>query len=187
MRWKEAVSLALTPTTFSAAVAISLSRGSGVTLGEASIAFTLLVLAPMPPVLAVVRSGAFDVFVSERWLRTPLLLLAAASYGVGFLAFKLWGVEELEFAFLAYALVTLGMAVVNALHTKGSVHVAGVVGPSIILLLLGRAAGLALLALSPLVGLARLRLKAHTPSQILTGAAVALPLTPAAYLMAQAV
>ncbi len=181
MSWAKAASLALSPTTFSAVVVAALSVRLGFSPAEASAAFAFLVLGPVAPVLAVARSGAVDIFVSDRAMRTPLLILAVLSYVAGFLYFRRLGLREAEFAFLAYALVTSGMTVVNELYTKGSIHVAGVVGPGLTLLLLGDWIGAAVLASAPAIGWIRLRMGAHSLSQVLTGALVALTLTPAAY------
>ncbi|MDK2465108.1 MAG: hypothetical protein QI223_10100 [Candidatus Korarchaeota archaeon] len=181
MTWDEAVSLALSPTTFSAIVVAALSLRLELPPTEVAAAFAFLVLGPVVPVLALARFGAADIFVSDRATRTPLLILAVASYAAGFLYFQHLGVREVEFAFLAYALVTSGMTLVNELHTKGSIHVAGVVGPGLTLLLLGDWVGAAVLAAAPAVGWVRLRMGAHSPSQVLIGALAALVLTPAAY------
>ena len=181
MGWDRTASLALSPTTFSAVVVASLSLRLGLSPAEIAAASAFLVLGPVIPVLAAARSGAVDIFVSDRAMRTPLLLLAVVSYAAGFLYFRRLDLTEVEFAFLAYALVTSGMALVNELHTKGSIHVAGVVGPGLTLLLLGDWAGAAVLAAAPAVAWIRLRVGAHSPSQVLIGAAVALTLTPAAY------
>ncbi len=180
MRWEEAASLVLSPTTFSALVAAGLCLRLGLGPAPSAAAFLLMVVLPLAPVLLAAGSGYTDIFVSDRGARTPLLALAAASHLAGFALFRLLGVRELEFVFLSYSLVTAGMAAVNALHTKGSIHVAGAVGPGIALLMLGFWEGAALLASAPLVALVRVRLGAHSGHQILVGALVALLLTPAA-------
>jgi len=137
-------------------------------------------------VLAAAKAGATDLFVSDRGIRTPLMTAAAASYLAGYAYFRRADTWPLEVTFLAYATVTAGLTAINALHTKGSVHVAGAVGPGLTLLMLGETVGLFLLAISPVVAWVRLSGGAHDKGQVLIGGLTAATLTPAAFFLSLA-
>jgi len=186
MDWHEVAAALLSPTTFSAVVAISLARALDLGLRDASFLALFLVVVPLAPVLTAAKAGITDLFVSDRGVRTPLLTAAVASYLAGYAYFRRIDMWPLEFTFLAYATVTAGLVVINALHTKGSIHVAGAVGPGLTLLMLGEAVGLFLLAISPIVAWVRLSGGAHDRGQVLIGGLTAATLTPAAFFLSLA-
>ena len=113
-----------------------------------------------------------DFFVSEREQRTTPLLGAIVSYLVGGLV--LWAlkapgvVTALMFCYVGNTLVML----LITRRWKVSVHASGLAGPATVLILtLGMWAGIFFALLLP-VGWARVRLRAHTPTQVVVGALV---------------
>ena len=141
------------------------------------VAVLSIVLGPVLPVIMLAAMKKTDLNVSDQTQRTPLLMFAILSYLVGFFFFHIRGFWAMKFVALSYGAVTAGVAVVNAFYTKGSIHMAGIVGPSMILMLLGLKEGAFLLLLSPFVAWIRLRVKAHDRFQIIIGSITAAILT----------
>jgi len=147
------------------------------------VAILSIVLGPVLPVVVLAAMKKTDLNVSDQTQRTPLLVLAILSYFIGFVFFHIREFWAMKFVALSYGVVTAGIAAVNAFYTKGSIHMAGIMGPSTILMLLGLREGVLLLLLSPLVALIRLKVKAHDRSQIVIGGMTTVALTLLAYFV----
>ena len=113
-----------------------------------------------------------DFFVSEKAERTKPFAGAIASYLVGSLVlFSLNAPAIITALMLCYAGNSLAMLLITR-RWKISVHASGIAGPTTALIVsLGTWASIFFALLIP-VGWARIRLKAHTPTQILAGALV---------------
>ena len=113
-----------------------------------------------------------DFFVSKKAERTKPFVGAIASYLVGsFVLFSLNAPAIVTALMLCYAGNSLTMLLITQ-RWKISVHASGIAGPATALTgNLGAWASLFFSLLIP-VGWARMRLKAHTPTQILAGALV---------------
>jgi len=113
-----------------------------------------------------------DFFVSEKRERTKPFAGAIASYLAG--SFALWSVGAptiVTALMLCYAGNTLVLMLITRVW-KISVHASGIAGPATALTMsLGAWASIFFALLVP-VGWARIRLGAHTPTQMLAGALV---------------
>lgn len=176
------LAIALSPTTVSVVTVLSVLGGHNNTIDWIA-AILSLVVGPVLPVILLAALRKTDLSVTDQAQRTPLLMLAVLNYFLGFYFFHLRGNRNMEFVTLSYGIVTVGVAAINAFYTKGSVHMAGIAGPSTLLILLGMKEGVFLLFLIPLVAWVRLKTKAHTGHQIIVGGFVAVILTILAYLI----
>ena len=118
-----------------------------------------------------------DMYASDRKTRTLPFLASVASYLVGYAVLFLMKAPPLiTVLMLCYAVNTVVMTMIT-LVWKISIHASGVAGPSCAF---GRAFGpvgyLFLLLVIP-VGWARVTLKAHSPVQVIAGAALSFLLT----------
>ncbi len=99
----------------------------------------------------------------------------------GFIAFYFFGTVTLAFCHAPALLVatmagyTANAVIVGAIthHWKISTHAIGITAPLVVLWILYKPAPLPFFLLIPLVGWARLYLKAHTPAQVIAGTALA--------------
>jgi membrane-associated phospholipid phosphatase len=176
------LAIALSPTTVSVVTILAVLRGYN-NVVDWIIAILSVVVGPVLPVISLAALRKTDLNVTDQAQRTPLLMLAVLSYFLGFSFFHLRGIRNMEFVTLSYSIVTVGVAAINAFYTKGSVHMAGIAGPSTLLILLGKKEGIFLLLLIPLVAWIRLKVRAHTEHQIIVGGFVAVILTILAYLI----
>lgn len=131
-----------------------------------------IVIFPMLFVIyAGVRSGRFtDASISIREQRSSLYTLAAFLL-VLLLAILIFGQAPLILiACLSSAILsTLTGFAINQRFTKLSLHSIGMAGSTTVLLVVVPMLGLAMTIFALLVGWARIRLKHHTPLQILIG------------------
>lgn len=130
-------------------------------------------MIPLVMMLQLTKSGVISDFnVSERKQRTRPFLGAAASYFAGGGVLLLMRAPTIITALmLCYAGNTIIMLLIT-LRWKISIHASGVAGPTTALVYsLGVFAAVFYILLIP-VGWARMRLRAHTPWQILAGASV---------------
>jgi len=118
-----------------------------------------------------------DFYVSEKEERAKPFAGAISSYLVGSLALLLLRAPTIITALmLSYAGNTLVMMLIT-LRWKISIHASGITGPATALIYgLGTWASIFFVLLVP-VGWARIRLKAHTPTQMLAGALVTIAAT----------
>lgn len=178
-RLATAVSLALAPQLYGgfASCLVWLHKAVGGAEALASLLLSQTVL-PVAWVLADAARGKVDIFVTDRSARLKYYALTLASYalGVAWAVARGWGVYLPLYA--AYAAVVTALAVVNELaRWKISAHAAGIASPTTVLALLASPwCALLYLLLIP-VAWARLELKAHTPGQLVAGAAVGVMMT----------
>ena len=173
-------------------------RHFGATWGQAALTFgvslTFFCLVPLLYIAGLIRSGRVSSLeVRDRAQRTGPLVVSIASYAVG--AALLWWVVEgparvpiLTFA-ACFPVNTVGLLLINA-RFKISLHMSSLAGFVGILLFVALTVwrglppdlelGLTLATAGPLVILlpmlmwARVRVGAHTPAQVLAGAAFGL-------------
>ena len=112
----------------------------------------------------------------QRWASFVLMLI---SYPIGFAVLRLIGAPAVfEAITVTYTLVTIGLIVFNlVLRYKASGHAAGVAGPAAAMVYLYGLVATPLLALIPLVTIARVLAKGHDVWQSLVGAGLSLSLT----------
>jgi membrane-associated phospholipid phosphatase len=142
------------------------------------ISLTFGTVVPLSIIYLLSKRGLIsDFFVSEKEERARPFAGAVLSYLVGSLLFWLLGAPSIVTALmLCYAGNTILMMLIT-LRWKISVHASGIAGPTTALIEnLGAWASILILLLIP-VGWARMRLKAHTPAQILAGGFVTIAAT----------
>ncbi|MEJ2890387.1 hypothetical protein [Actinomycetospora aeridis] len=132
-----------------------------------------------------VRSGRYtDHHLREREQRAVPLGLAAASVALGVVVLLVAGAPRAISALQIAVLVTVAVATAITLVWKVSFHTAVVAAAAAVLTLLGGGWwALSWLAV-PLVGWARLVLRAHTAAQVLAGLVVGAGVTTAVLLLA---
>jgi hypothetical protein len=142
----------------------------------AALAFATVVPLVLVVVLAVSRVLP-DVFATTLDSRRWAFVGAAGAYFAGWAALEALRTPGIiAYLMLAYGvntLVFLGMSV----RWKPSVHASGVTGPATWLTLAVGAWGLVFFVVLIPVAWARLRLRAHTPTELVAGAALAVGLT----------
>jgi membrane-associated phospholipid phosphatase len=142
------------------------------------ISLTFGTFIPLLIIYLLSRRGLIsDFFVSEREERAKPFTGAIASYLVGSLALLLVGAPIIVTALmLCYAGNTLVMMLITRVW-KISVHASGIAGPTTALIIsLGTWASVFFALLLP-VGWARMKLGAHTPTQMVAGALVTIVIT----------
>lgn len=135
------------------------------------ICVTFGTLAPLAVIYQLSERGLIsDFYVTEREERAKPFAGAISSYLVGSLALlSLRAPTIVTGLMLCYAVNTLIM-MLTTLRWKISVHASGIAGPTTTLMYgLGLWAAIFFALLLP-VGWARIKLKAHTPAQVLAGA-----------------
>ena len=150
---------------------------------NASPSFVCVVLTfgtfvPLLIIILLSKHGVVsDVFVTEREERAKPFAGAVISYLVGSLV--LWSLNAPKLVtalMLCYAVNTIVMMLITR-RWKISVHASGIAGPTTVLIAAVGAWASILFALLIPVGWARIRLKAHTPMQLLAGALVTIAAT----------
>ncbi len=122
-------------------------------------------------IYAGVRSGRFsDASISVREQRSSLYILAAFLF-VLLLAILVFGKAPLILiaCLISAILATVTAFAINQRFTKLSLHSIGMAGCATVLLLVAPLWGIVMAISAVLVGWARIRLKHHTPLQILIG------------------
>jgi hypothetical protein len=114
-----------------------------------------------------------DLDVSNRHKRTPLLVIALASYAGGALIFALTNTKILVLLALGCYIVSFIVMIVN-LFWKVSIHCAGVTGPIFALIFVFGKNVLPLSLIIVLLCWSRVKLKNHTFSQTVIGTLVSL-------------
>ncbi len=135
-----------------------------------------LVFAPAAPLLYLIRQvhrrAVTDRHVPRREQRPPVLIASGIFMGIGVALLAALGAPPALSATLGAAVIALGVALAVTLVWKISLHVGIVAGAVVALVQL---IGPPMLALAPLVvaiAWARVHLRAHTPAQVLAGAAI---------------
>ncbi|WXG43458.1 MAG: hypothetical protein WED04_05375 [Promethearchaeati archaeon SRVP18_Atabeyarchaeia-1] len=141
-----------------------------------------LSVLPIAPVLYYASKGVVDIDVSDRSMRPKLFGMAILGYSLGVVFFFFLQSLSLMVLSIAYVCVTSSVALVS-FFWKISVHTTGIAGPVTgLTYVFGWIAALLYLLLLP-VAWARLRLKAHSLSQVVGGAVAAVLVTFIVYLL----
>jgi membrane-associated phospholipid phosphatase len=141
-----------------------------------------LCVAPFVPVLYSTMTGRTDLDVSDATKRAPLYGLGLIGYAIGMAAFLTFSNRLMFVMALAYLCVGLAMCLIT-LVWKISAHTAGIAGPTTALVFVFGAWIVPLYALSIFMVWARVKLRAHTPSQAVAGLIVATVITSIVYLL----
>ncbi len=135
-----------------------------------------LSILPIAPVVYFATKGTIDLDVSDRSKRPKYFAMSLFGYCLGVIAFDLLYATSLMVLSIAYVCVTFSIAVIS-FFWKISVHASGIAGPVTgLTYVFGWIAALMYLLLLP-IGWARLKLKAHTVSQLIAGVTVAVLVT----------
>ena len=144
------------------------------TLNFPAILTTVLLFGTIGPLILVYllsRRGIIpDYYASERETRTVPFFGAALSYLLGALILSsLTAPFIITALMLCYGVNTFIMMIIN-LKWKISIHASGITGPATFLFYSFGLIAIPFFLLVLPVGWARLRLRAHTPAQVLAGA-----------------
>ena len=145
-------------------------------LSSAAIGILTLCVAPFVPVAYSARSGRTDLDVSDVKKRAPLYGVGLVGYALGTAAFYAFNNRLMFLMGLAYLCVGSAMFLITLLW-KISAHTAGIAGPTTALVLVFGAWIVPLYALSILMVWSRVKLRAHTLSQAISGMIVAITMT----------
>ena len=129
-------------------------------------------LLPVITVLIDTMRGRTDLYVSRVGERPKYFVAAVIAYLGSSIIMYILNYRYLAGLSLAYAVNTTAYLIISLTGFKASVHVGGVIGPITYLILTLNPLYSILYVLTPIVAWARLKLKAHTPSQLLIGAIV---------------
>lgn len=142
-------------------------------------ALVFLCLIPLASLFFYIPGGVRDWARVIRRQRIASFVLMMLSYPMGFVVLRLAGAPHIyEAIAVTYPSVTLGLILFNlVLRYKASGHAAGVAGPVGALLYLYGLVAAPLLALIPLVAIARFLAKGHSIWQGVVGAAMSLAFT----------
>lgn len=193
MSWEakaaEVFSRTFTPFAVAAIISITFSWFSPVGIGpmmnpvsSALVGILTLCVAPFVPVLYSAMTGRTDLDVSDGAKRAPLYGLGLIGYGIGITAFFVLGNRLMFVMSVAYLCVGLAMCM-TTLAWKISAHTAGIAGPTTALVFVFGTWVVPLYALSIFMVWARVKLRAHTPSQAVAGLIVAITVTFVVYLL----
>jgi membrane-associated phospholipid phosphatase len=147
---------------------------TGFTLAQ-SVFWTLLpvfiVNVPMALLLFWgVRSGRYtDASVSVREQRTSIYAVGGICLVISLLVLVFGGGPPIVTACLVSAVLATVIGYLVNRYTKLSLHSAALAGCTIVLIVTAPLIGIVMALFTPLVGWARIRLKHHTPLQILIG------------------
>ena len=151
------------------------------TLNFPAILTTVLLFGTIGPLILVYllsRRGIIpDYYASERETRTVPFFGAALSYLLGALILSsLTAPLIITALMLCYGVNTFIMMIIN-LKWKISIHASGITGPATFLFYSFGLIAIPFFLLVLPVGWARLRLRAHTPAQVLAGALLTIAIT----------
>jgi len=185
----ETFSRTFTPFAVGAIISIAFSWFSPIGIGplmnslsSALLGILALCVAPFVPVLYSTMSGRTDLDVSDATKRAPLYGLGLIGYAIGIAAFLVLSNRLMFVMSLAYLCVGLAMCLIT-LAWKISAHTAGVAGPTTALVFVFGIWMVPLYALSIFMVWARVKLRAHTPSQAVAGLIVAIMITSVVYFL----
>jgi membrane-associated phospholipid phosphatase len=151
-------------------------------LSSTLVGILTLCVVPFVPVLYSTMTGRIDLDVSDATKRAPLYGLGLIGYAIGIAAFLALNNRLMFVMSLAYLCVSLAMCLVT-LTWKISAHTAGIAGPTTAPVFVFGAWIVPLYALSIFMVWARVKLRAHTPSQAVAGLIVATVITRIVYLL----
>ncbi|MHA1238024.1 MAG: hypothetical protein ACTSSJ_02040 [Candidatus Odinarchaeia archaeon] len=166
----ELLSIIISPTLTAAATSVILSDPTHILL---SISLGILFNSLLPTSLLIYESykGVTSVYVPEKLMRPRYLGFAAFWYSVGFTIFWILGFNGLQALASAYFIVSI-LCCLTSYKFKISIHSAGVSCPATVLTEAVGIIGCVMYILLLPVTWSRIKLKAHTPLQIVVGVAV---------------
>lgn len=143
------------------------------------LALAFLCLIPLASLFFYIPGGVRDWARVIKRQRIASFVLMMVSYPLGYLILKLTGAPAIyEAIAVTYTLVTLGLILLNmVLRYKASGHAAGVAGPVAAMVYLYGLVATPLIALIPLVAIARVLAKGHDVWQSVAGAALSFSIT----------
>jgi len=135
-----------------------------------------LSVLPVAPIAYYASKGIIDRDITDRKKRPRFFAMSLIGYSLGAVTFGLLNATSMMVLSLAYIFVTLSVALIS-LFWKVSVHTTGIAGPVTgLTYVFGWVVTPLYLLLLP-VGWARLKLRAHTPAQLVVGVIVAFLVT----------
>ena len=182
------ISIFVAPPTMAIVATISFSLWSPIGLGLLSAPYSILLcflcfaFFPFLSVLYFHRKKVVDLYVSKREARTPLYLIAIASYSFATIIFLVTSTKIMFLLALGSLFVTIILMGVN-LFWKVSIHCAGVSGPIFALIFVFGINALPLTSIVGLVGWSRIKLNNHTFAQTLVGTLISLTVVPVVFTM----
>lgn len=142
----------------------------------ALIGFIFFAVLPVTPVAYFTKRGITDIYVSKREMRTPFFLAALASYAFASAIFWIMQVKIMFLLSIIYVCVTFAVMMTN-FFWKISIHSAAIGGPTTAIVYVFGAIAMPLYVLIIPVIWARVKLKAHTFSQTISGMALSIIIT----------
>jgi membrane-associated phospholipid phosphatase len=141
------------------------------------ISIFFLCVFPIIAILYFKKKGTVDIWVSNQKQRTPFYIIAIMSYAIASVLFYLLNETTLYVLSMAYIGVTLAVTLGN-FSTKISSHSAGVAGPlTAVSMVYGLIALPIFLIILPLVFWSRLKINAHTLTQLVLGTIIGIIVT----------
>lgn len=151
-------------------------------LESVMICLTLMVAAPVLPIVIQAYRGKVDLDVSAREMRLGFFAFSLLCYVAAYEVYWLFQCDIMRVLAAAYFGVTLGVMTAT-LRTKVSVHAAGVAGPGTALMCVYGMAALPVVILWIAVVWARRILRQHTLAQLVGGILIGIAVTLAVYWM----
>jgi hypothetical protein len=147
-------------------------------LAALTVAIVFASAIPLASLLAYVKLAKVDYQIMDPRKRYPLFIIAVVSYAVGLvLLLSLRAPFIASALMLCYAINTAAAGLINRFD-KISTHVWGISGPAVALFYAyGCVVFAVAIALAVLVGVSRIRMKAHTAWQVASAMLVSVPLT----------
>ncbi|MFO8077761.1 MAG: hypothetical protein R6U21_03865, partial [Thermoplasmatota archaeon] len=145
-------------------------------------AIILLCVFPIIAILYYFKKGRVDIWVSNQKQRTPFYLVAITGYILASVFFYLQQETTLFVLSVAYVGVTTSVTLSNFI-TKVSSHSAGVAGPIAALVYIYGLSAVPFFLLLPLVFWSRLKINAHTFTQLTLGAIIGISITLFLYIL----
>jgi membrane-associated phospholipid phosphatase len=146
------------------------------------LAIIFICIFPVLMILYFKQKGKVDIWVSNQDQRLPFYLVAIIGYILGSIIFYLRGETTLFVLSVAYAGVTSAVTIGN-FSTKVSSHSAGVAGPLLAVTLVYGVLALPSFLLLPLVFWSRLKLNAHSLTQLTLGTIIGMVVTFFVYVL----
>lgn len=146
------------------------------------ISILFLCIFPVVAILYYQKKGTIDIWVSNQNQRTPFYIVAIIGYILGSIIFSIRGETTLFVLSVAYVGVTSAVTISN-FSTKVSSHSAGVAGPLLAVTLVYGALALPSFLLLPLVFWSRLKLNAHSFTQLTLGTIIGMVVTFFVYIL----
>lgn len=147
-----------------------------------TLAIIFLCIFPIVMILYFKQKGKVDIWVSNQNQRLPFYLIAIIGYILGSIIFYIRGETTLFVLSVAYVGVTSAVAISN-FSTKVSSHSAGVAGPLLAITLVYGVLALPSFLLLPLVFWSRLKLNAHSFTQLTLGSIIGMIVTFCVYIL----